>query len=318
MKIGVVGSGAVGVAVCQHIINRGTCTHLVLHGRSRAKAEGEILDFSHAHALNFAKNVQLIGTDDYADLANSDIVVITAGAQISSGNTSRLDLAEVNSRITTEIAQKVEQVAPGAILIVVTNPCDVCAYFMLKNTTYHPRQVISAGCLVDTARFMKIVSERTMVDPKNVAGYILGEHGSHCFLPWEMVDVAGQQIDTYCDQNGIKRFQPESLLDEVRRAGFEVFDRKQNTTHGISASVYRIIEAIQLNEHSVLPVGSLAQGEFGIEDVVLSLPATVNRNGIERILKYDFSEKNHSKLEAVASALKTLIRDVGEKTGLKT
>jgi L-lactate dehydrogenase len=315
MKIGVIGAGAVGVGVCQNILNLGACSELVLIDKMAEKAKGEILDFRHAQALTFTKNMHLVGTDDYQSLAGADIVVITAGAQIKAGQT-RLDLAEINSRITVEIAREIEKVAPEAILIVVTNPCDIATYFITMNTGFPSHRVISAGCIVDTARLMTLVSERIGIDPKNVSGYILGEHGSHCFMPWSLVGVAGQPIDYYCIQNQIKRIDPNQLLEDVRQAGFEIFKRKQNTTHGIAASVYRIIQAITIDEHSVLPVGTLLQGEYGLSDVVLSLPTVVNSQGAERILVHPFSDEEMQELRKIASKLSEAIADVAKKTDL--
>ncbi len=317
MKIGVIGAGAVGVGVCHYVLAMGSCSELVLLDTNAAKAEGEMLDFGHANALTFSKNIRLRAGDDYQMLRNADIVVITAGKQISQGQ-SRLDLAESNSVITVDIARCIEAVAPAAKLILVTNPCDIATYFICKNTGFTPRQVISAGCIIDTARLMKIVSDIVSVDPKNVSGYILGEHGSHCFMPWSLVGIAGQPIDYYCQQNGFTPIAPDALLEQVRKAGFEIFNRKHNTTHGISASVYRLIQAIAINEHSVLPVGTLLQGEYGLHDVVLSLPTIINEEGAEKVLVHPFSDEEMAQLQQIASTLQSLIASVAAKTGLST
>ncbi len=314
MKIAVIGAGAVGVGVCHYVIALSSgCSELVLIDKNAQKAEGEVLDFSHANSLTFSKNIKLIGGDDYALVKGANIVVITAGAQLRDGQT-RLDLAEINSQVTVEIAREIERYAPGAMLIVVTNPCDIASYFILQNTSFERERVISAGCIIDTARLMNLVSNKVNVDPKNVSGYILGEHGSNCFMPWGLVGVAGQSIDYYCDKNGFERFNPVTLLQQVKQAGFEIFYRKNNTTHGIAASVFRLIQAITINEHSVLPVGTLLRGEYGIEDVVLSLPTIVNSYGTDKVLVHPFSDDELGQLTAIADTLKALITDVSDKT----
>ncbi|GAA5219082.1 L-lactate dehydrogenase [Corallincola platygyrae] len=316
MKVAVIGAGAVGVGVCNYVIAMGSCSELVLLDMKKAKAEGELMDFGHANSLTFSKNIKLKAGDDYAMVKDADIVVVTAGAQVKEGQ-SRLDLAEINSQITVDIARQIETYAPNAILVLVTNPCDIATHFIVKNTGFEAHQVISAGCIIDTARLMKLVSERVEVDPKNVSGYILGEHGSHCFMPWSLVGVAGQPIDYYCDQNGYDRMDPSELLDAVRQAGFEIFNRKQNTTHGIAASVYRLIQAITIDEHSILPVGTLLQGEYGLQDVVISLPTIINRQGAHKVLEHPFSEYETQQLQEVVATMKSLVADVAEKTGLK-
>ena len=316
MKIAVIGAGAVGVGVCQNVIALSSgCSELVLIDKNAAKAEGEILDFGHANSLTFSRNIKLDGSDDYSLCRGAEIIVITAGAQIKKGQT-RLDLAETNGRISVDIARKIEEHAPEAILIVVTNPCDIASSLILGNTSFPRERVISSGCIIDSARLMKIVSEQAKVDPKNVSGYVLGEHGSHCFMPWGLVGVAGQHIDAYCDQNSCDRFDHESLLEQVKRAGFEIFGRKQNTTHGISASVYRIIQAITINEQSVLPVGTLLNGEYGIADVVLSLPTVISSQGAGNIVIHSFSAEEQLQLRKIAETLKALTESVCKKTGL--
>lgn len=315
MKIGVIGAGAVGVGVCNYILALGSSRELVLYDRSIERAQGEVLDFQHTAALTFTKNTNIIPTNDFADMQDADIIVITAGAQIKEGQT-RLDLAEINSQIVVDIAKKLEQVAPNAILIVVSNPCDIVTHFIVANTNYDTSQVISTGCVIDTARLMSIVAKRINLDPKNVFGYVLGEHGSHCFTPKSLISIAGQPADYYCDQNGFARIDADELLETVKQAGFEIFKRKQNTTHGISASVFRIIQAIAINERSVLPVGTLLRGEYGLTDVVLSLPTVVGQKGAESILIHPFTDDELFALNTIASSMKEQILKVHNSTGL--
>ncbi|MDV7104331.1 L-lactate dehydrogenase [Vibrio sp. TH_r3] len=315
MKIGVIGAGSVGVGICNYMLTLGSVSELCLLDLNKERAQGEILDFSHTNALTFSKNTRLQAGDDYAMLQGADIVVITAGAQIKAGQ-SRLDLAEINSKICVDIAKKIEKVAPDAILIVVTNPCDIVTYFIAANTSYNASQIISAGCLIDTARLMTIVAKKAEIDPKNVFGYVLGEHGSNCFTPKSLISIAGQPADYYCEMNGIEKIDADELLDQVRQAGYEIFTKKQNTTHGIAASVFRIVQAILIDEKSVLPVGTLVQGQYGLSDVVVSLPTIVSSKGAEKILIHPFEKHEKQRLDYIASQLKTLIADVADKTGL--
>ncbi len=315
MKIAVIGAGAVGVGVCNYLLTMGSVSELVLLDQNIARAEGEVFDFRHTSALTFSKNTRVIPSNDYLDLLDANIVVITAGAQIKDGQ-SRIELAEVNSKIGVDIAKQVERVAPNAIIIVVSNPCDIVAHFIVANTGFSPRQVISAGCVVDTARLMTIVANRVNLDPKNIFGYVLGEHGSLCFTPKSLISIAGQPIDYYCDANHVERIDANELLDAVKQAGFEIFRRKQNTTHGIAASVFRIIQAVVINERSVLPVGTMLRGEYGLNDVVLSLPVVVGKNGVESVLIHPFTETELEELSHIAANLKQVIQNVAQASGL--
>ena len=315
MKIGVIGAGAVGVGVCNYLLTLGSISELVLLDQNLARAEGEAFDFRHTAALTFTKNTHIVPTDDYLSLIGADIVVITAGAQIKQGQT-RIDLAEINAKIGVDIARNVERVAPNAILIVVSNPCDIVTHFIATNTGYAAEKVISSGCVIDTARLMSIVANRVNLDPKNVFGYVLGEHGSNCFTPKSLISIAGQPADYYCDTHKMPRICADELLESVKQAGYEIFKRKQNTTHGIAASVFRIIQAIMINERSVLPVATLIQGDYGLDNVVLSLPTVVGQNGAQAILQHPFTHDELSTLHAVADNVTKIVDQVAAQTGL--
>ncbi len=316
MKIGVIGAGSVGVGVCNYLLTLGSISELVLLDKDLERAEGEVFDFRHTSALTFSKNTHLVPTDDYLTLIGADIVVITAGAQIKQGQT-RIDLSEINSRIGVDIAKQVERVAPNATLIIVSNPCDVVAHFIATNTGFPRSKVISSGCVIDTARLMSIVANRVNLDPKNVFGYVLGEHGSHCFTPKSLISIAGQPADFYCDSHHIERICADELLESVKQAGYEIFKRKQNTTHGISASVFRIIQAIMIDERSVLPVATLLNGEHGLNNVVLSLPTVVGKNGAESILQHPFTKEESETLAEKAIEVNKVVQQVADNTGLK-
>ncbi|MDF2155781.1 L-lactate dehydrogenase [Vibrio sp. CAU 1672] len=316
MKIGVIGAGAVGVGVCNYLLTMGSVSELVLLDQNLERAEGEVFDFRHTAALTFSKNTHIIPTDDYLDLLGADIVVITAGAQIKQGQT-RNDIAEINAKIGVEIAHQVERVAPNAVLIVVSNPCDIVSHFIVENTGFDEKQVISSGCVIDTARLMSIVANRVDLDPKNIFGYVLGEHGSNCFTPKSLISIAGQPADYYCDANHIDRVDADELLEAVKQAGYEIFRRKQNTVHGIAASVFRIIQAIVINERSVLPVGTMIRGHYGLEGVVVSLPTVVGKKGAEAVLTHPFTAEELATLQTIGQNLRGIVADVAKATGLK-
>ncbi len=316
MKIGVIGAGAVGVGVCNYLLTMGSLSELVLLDQNLERAEGEVFDFRHTAALTFSKNTRIVPSNDYLDLLEADIVVITAGAQIKQGQT-RLDIAEINAKIGVDIARNIERVAPNAILIVVTNPCDIVTHFIIENTGFKPGKVISSGCVIDTARLMSIVANRVDLDPKNIFGYVLGEHGSHCFTPKSLISIAGQPADYYCDMHNLRRIDSDELLEAVKQAGYEIFRRKHNTVHGISASVFRIIQAVIINERSVLPVGTMMSGQYGLHGIVLSLPTVVGKKGAESVLTHPFSGEELKTLRAISENLRTIVENVAKSTNLQ-
>lgn len=305
MKISVIGMGAVGTELVGLLLNLSEATEIVAVDKAREKSEAEMWDFAHTTAFTYAKNPDLV-VGDYADTVDSDVVVITAGAQIQKGQ-SRDAIVRVNAVLIRQIIAEVERYSPRAVVIMVTNPVDIIAHVALRYSSYPRTRLISTGTLIDSARFMRILSDHVKIDPKNIFGYVLGDHGSSCFIPWSICNVCGLDIDSYCELNQLPAIDKDEVRQRVINAGFEIFNRKGNTNHGIAAGVFRIIRAIEANERSVLPVGIKLEGEFGLDDVVISVPCVIGRNGVDRILKYRFTDAEQQAFEQSEQHLRALI-----------
>jgi L-lactate dehydrogenase len=305
VKLSVIGMGAVGTELVSLLMNLSGATEIVAVDKSREKSEAEMWDFAHTTAFTYAKNPDLV-VGDYADTAGSDVVVITAGAQIQKGQ-SRDAIVGINADLIKPIIGEVERYSPQAVVIIVTNPVDVITEVALRHSSYPRTRLISAGTLVDSARFMRILSDHVKIDPKNIFGYVLGDHGSSCFIPWSICNVCGLDIDSYCRLNGLPLIDKEKVRQQVINAGFEIFNRKGNTNHGIAAGVFRIIRAIEANERSVLPVGVKLEGEYGLDDVVISVPCVIGRSGVDRILNYTFTDEEQQAFQASTQHLRSMI-----------
>ncbi len=305
MKVSVIGMGAVGTEVVGFLVHMSEVTEIVAVDKARAKAEAEIWDFSHTSPFTYAKNPLLVA-GDFADTADSNIVVITAGAQLQQGQT-RDDLVRVNSAILRDIIQQVERYSPGAIVINVTNPVDVMTQVMLMASSYPAGKLISAGTLIDTARFLRILSDHVKIDPKNIYGYMLGDHGATGFIPWSLCKVCGLDVDSYCRLNGLPLIDRDAVRQQTLDAGFRIFERKGNTNHGIAASVFRIIRAIEGNEQSILPLGVMLKGEYGVNGLVMSVPCVVGKNGVERVLSYEFTDEEMAGFRRSEAHLRELL-----------
>ena len=305
MKISIIGMGAVGTELVGLLLNLSEATEIVAVDTSREKSEAEMWDFAHTTAFTYAKNPDLV-VGDYADTARSDVVVITAGAQIRKGQ-SRDDIVRVNAVLIRQIIAQVERHSPLAVVIVVCNPVDVITQVALRHSCYPRTRLISTGTLIDSARFMRILSDHVHIDPKNIFGYVLGDHGSSCFIPWSICNICGLDIDSYCQLNGLPMIDKDAVRQRVIDAGFEIFNRKGNTNHGIAAGVFRIIRAIEANERSVLPIGIRLDGEFGLNDVVISVPCVIGRQGVDRILNYRFNADEQRDFQLSAQHLRSLL-----------
>lgn len=283
-------------------------SEIVLVNRNTQKALGEVADFSYVESFTYARNTHL-HSGDYVDCAQCDVIVITAGAQLK-GSQTRDELLHENATLIREIIHKLYTYAPHAILIMVTNPVDVLTHIAYKEALYPRERLISSGTLVDTARFMKIVSKKVGIDPKNINGYILGEHGKGSTLPWSICNICGLDVDTFCELNGLPRLNREEIYQSVLNVGFEIFYKKGNTNHSTAASVFRIIRAIANDEHSVLPLGVYLDGEYGLHDVVLNVPVVVTKKGASKILKYKLLPEELEALHVSAKAMQKMAQEV--------
>ncbi len=292
MRASVIGMGAVGSELVGLLVTMSEMSEIIAVDRSRERAEAEIWDFSHTTSFIYAKNPLLL-VGDYPDTANSDIVVITAGAQIKAGQ-SRDALVQINSQVIRDIIAQIETYSPNAIVLVVTNPVDVITQVALRHSHYPRTRLISSGTIIDSARFMRILSDHLKIDPKNIFGYVLGDHSATGFIPWSHCNVCGLDVDTFCRLNDLAPVDKAAIHQRVLDVGIEIFNRKGNTNHAIAASVFRIIRAIAANEHSVLPVGVLLQNRYGVDDLVMSVPCVIGRDGVQKILNYEFTpEEQH-------------------------
>ncbi len=308
-RVAIVGAGAVGATLAYALMVRGQCDELVLIDVNRAKAEGEAMDLR--HGLPFVRPVD-VHVGDYADCAGADIVVITAGAASRPGET-RHDLAERNTGIFGQIIPEVVRHNSDGILLVVTNPVDVLTYAALKLSGRPTNQVIGSGTVLDSARLRYLLAEHCEVDPRNVHAYVIGEHGDSEVPVWSLANIAGTRLTDFCvicqqDCDGIPK---EEIFHQVRDAAYEVIQRKGATYYAVGLAVASIVESILRNQHSILPVSSLMQGHYGLEDVCLSLPTIVGREGVIQVLELPLDADELAGLRRSATVLQEVGRSVG-------
>ena len=308
MKVVVIGAGMVGSAVTGRLLSLGSISKISLLDKNEEKAKGEVMDYSHTTAYNYNPSATL-EVGDYRDCAEADLIILTAGPSVKEGQ-SRRDLAKINSEITTDIMNQVMEYTTDAIIIPVTNPVDIVAYSAVK-AGYERQKVIGTGTLVDSARLMRIIANEYELDPKNVFGYLLGEHGESSFVPWSISGICGYDFDTFAQIRGLDVClnKPE-IVEEVKSIGFDIWKKKGFTNHGIAAGVERIVKAISIDEKAVLPVSVYLEGEYEIEDVALSIPCVVGENGIEKILEFPLQEEELEQLHQSAESLKDTIQEI--------
>ncbi len=304
-KVTIVGTGFVGSTTAYTLMLSGLISELVLIDHNPDKAEGEVMDMN--HGMPFVRPVKIYN-GDYKDCAGSDIIIITAGAGQKPGET-RIDLVHKNTAIFKSIISEIVKYNTECILLVVTNPVDILTYVTYKISGFPKNRVIGSGTVLDSARFRYLLGEHVGVDTRNIHAYILGEHGDTEVPTWSLANIAGVPMDKYCeDCNKCKdRLSKYSVYENVKNAAYHIIEKKGATYYAVALAVKRIVECIVRDEHSILTVSSLLEGQLGLNDVCLSLPTIVNRQGIGRIIDIPLDETEKSLLVKSGNSLRDVI-----------
>ncbi len=311
-KAAIIGCGYVGAASAFALMQSGLFSELVLLDANKEKAEGEAYDISHGIPFGAPMQIYAGGYDDIADAA---IIIITAGAGQKPGET-RLDLVKKNIAVFQSIIPEITKRDFGGILLIVSNPVDILTYVALKLSGYPKNRVIGSGTVLDTARLKTRLSGHLGIDNRSVHAFIIGEHGDSEIAAWSSANVSGIPLDDVCEMRG--HFDHEAaaelIADEVKQSAYEIILKKGATYYGIAMTVKRICEAILRDEKSILPISALMEGQFGIADVVLSMPAIVGKDGFETHMPISLSEEEENALRESAETLKAVLREFFPQT----
>ena len=307
-KVAIIGCGFVGAASAFSLMQSGLFSEMVLLDANHEKAEGEALDI--AHGIPFARQMKIYA-GDYDDIMDAAIIVITAGANQKPDET-RLDLVHKNVGIFKSIIPEISKRNYKGILLIVANPVDILTYTALKLSGMPEHHVFGSGTVLDTARLKYELGEHLSVDSRNVHAFIIGEHGDSEVAAWSCANVSGVALDDFCELRGHynHRESMDRIADEVKNSAYEIISKKNATYYGIAMSVKRICEAIIRDEKYILPVSGMMHGEYGITDVVLSMPAIVGRDGVEKQVPLALSEEEQHKLKESADTLKKILEEL--------
>ncbi len=302
-KVVIVGAGAVGSTFAYALAQSGISDDISLVDQNHELAQGQALDLAHGVPFFPSVTIHAGGVEDYAD---AQVIVIAAGAKQQLGE-SRLDLLQRNAAITESIVDDIVRKKSECVIVLVSNPVDVLTYIALKRTEWDRGRVLGSGTVLDSARLRYFLSQRCDIDVHNVHAYILGEHGDSEFAAWSMSNIAGMPIDEYCPiyaKCDDWKAERNALVEKVRNSAYHIIDYKGATYFAIGLALVHIVEAILRNQRTVLTVSTLLTGEYGVDDVCLSVPAVVSRSGVERIVEGKLSKVERKSLAQSALVLK--------------
>lgn len=304
-KVAVIGCGFVGSATAFTLMQSRLFSEMVLLDANEEKADGEAKDI--AHGVPFAGQMKIYA-GNYDDVADAAIIIVTAGANQKPDET-RLDLVHKNVAIYKSIIPEIASRDYEGILLIVSNPVDILTYTALKLSGLPENRVIGSGTVLDTARLKYALGEHLSVDSRSVHSFIIGEHGDSEIAAWSSTNVSGIPLNDFCEMRG--HFNHEASMEEianrVKNSAYEIIAKKHATYYGIAMSVKRICECIMRDEKSILPISTIMHGEYGIENIALSMPAIVGANGVETHVPISLNEEEAQKLKESADALKKVI-----------
>lgn len=303
-KVIIVGAGGmVGASAAYATALRSVVEEIVLIDRNPDMAWGQAADINDAMGID--RNVS-VRAGDYSDIADDDIVVVTAGAPQQPGQT-RLELIDVNVEIMRDIIRNVMSGGAKPYILIVSNPVDVLTYVALKESGLPKNRVFGSGTTLDTARLKSYLAEALGVNSRDVDAYILGEHGDSSFSTIETAQVGEIPLREY---PGFTEELVRDVEQTIRDRAYRVIDTKKSTYFAIGFVISKIISALRQSTSAIYPVCSLVEGEYDLNDVVLGLPSTINRDGVSILAGYPLTDRQREALGNSAGVVRGAIAHV--------
>jgi malate dehydrogenase len=303
-KVSIIGAGNVGATATYYIAEK-VIADLVMVDVAGGMTQAKALDFLHAGPLR-GYDVSIAGTDDFARIADSNVVVITAGLPRKPGM-DRMDLLKINAGIVKQAARAIVEHAPNAIVIVVSNPLDIMCHVALRSTGFDLRRVVGMAGILDSTRFRYFVAEQLGCALSSVHAMVLGGHGDQMVPLPRLTTVGGVPITELMDAATIAR-----LVDRTRKGGAEIVAllKTGSAYYAPAASVADMVEAVITDRKHLAPCATYVRGEYGIDDLFIGVPVILGKNGVERIIELALTDDEREQLLASADAVRKGVEEL--------
>ncbi len=297
-KISIIGAGMTGATTAHWLAER-EIADLVLIDVVEGMPQGKGLDMLEAMPI-IGKDVNIVGSNDYAATEGSDIIIVTAGLPRKPGM-SRDDLLKVNAEIVSKAVTETLKYSPDAIYIILTNPLDTMAYLAMKVGNLPPHRVVGQAGILDSARMRAFVAMETGVSVENIACYVLGGHGDEMVPLTRHSNIAGISLRDYIPADRL-----EAIVNRTRKGGGEIVNllKTGSAFYAPAAACAQMAEAILKDKHLIVPCAAYMQGEYGLSDMFFGVPVMLGRKGIEKIIEYTLDDEEKAALEKSAAAVK--------------
>jgi malate dehydrogenase len=298
-KITVVGAGNVGATTAQGLCRLALAREIVMVDVMDGVPQGKGLDqWESAPIEGFDTRVR--GTNDYADTADSDIVVVTAGIARKPGM-SREDLLNTNANIVRSVSENIKRFSPDAIVIMVSNPLDVMAHVCMQATGFPRERLIGMAGVLDTARYRSFIALELDISVEDIQALVLGGHGDTMVPLASYTTVSGIPLSQLLPRERI-----DALVDRARTGGAEIVGllKTGSAYYAPAAAVVQMVEAIVCDKKRILPCSAWLQGEFGMEGLFLGVPCKLGRNGLEKVIEVELTDDERAALGKSADAVR--------------
>ncbi len=309
-KVVIVGVGNVGATTAYSILNQGISEEVVLIDVNKEKAIAEALDMQ--HSIYFMNRNMSVKAGDYSDCRDADVVVITASAPMPKDSNNRLEMLSPSMKIIKNIVENVMANGFDGVFVVISNPVDIMAYYVWKLSRLPKNRIIGSGTTLDTARLCCELSKMYNLDAKSVEAFVMAEHGDSEMVSWTSATIGGKNLsDVFADNaDRTKDITKEELLQRTKQAGWDIFSRKGNTCYGIASSATAIIKSILFNENRILPVSVGLNGEYGLNNMFLSVPTIINKNGAKEVVEIKLAEDEKALLQKSADVIQGFYKEL--------
>ncbi len=305
-KLTIVGAGAVGTAAAQWACSKNVAQEIVLIDIVEGIPQGKALDLAQTSPLcGYTGSIK--GTNDYAETANSDVVIITAGLARKPGM-SRDDLLAKNVEIIKSVTREIAATSPDAVIIVVTNPIDAMVYTVFKTSGFPKERVVGMAGVLDSARYRYFLAQALGVAPSSVTAMVMGIHGDNMLPLTRLASVSGVPVEDLLTKEEL-----DAIVERTQKGGGEIVQHLKTgsafSTPGLAA--VEMAESIMKNQRRVMPCAAYLQGEFGITDVFLGVPVVLGSRGIEKIIEFELTEQEKEALALSVKAVKEQVAATG-------
>ena len=306
-KLAIIGLGHVGSEVLTKAVAANIAAEISCVDIKQNVAYGEALDICHSISSPINRNIKVY-SGDFDVVKDADVIICDAGPSILPGQYERLALAKENVKTITDVMTEVIKYNRDAIFIMITNPLDVTTYLAATRFDWPKGRLFGTGTTLETLRLKYILSKKFNVNPQDIQGYMLGEHGNSAFPAWSTVSIGGipfNRLSEYFDGVSLDK---EQIHKQVVRTAYEVMDAKGWTNTGIASGAIRLAQAVFFDEKAVVPVSVPLTGEYGLTDVALSLPSVVGVNGVEKRLALPLPKEELELLHHSADCIKEVLK----------